>query len=136
MRELNTYLGEMEYDGLISDLTPKTRIGGRTIRRMAQATVLKRGTILARSSADGTVVVLGTEPADGETLTPDSILCDDVEVGTDADVIAAVYTAGCFNFERTHVADGYALTLADEDVLRKYGIVCKTALACDTADAD
>ncbi len=129
MKDLNTYLGEMEYDGLISDLTPKTEVGGRTLRKLAEAATLKRGTILARSSADGTVVVLGTDAAEGETLTPDSILCDDVEVGTDTDVTVAVYTAGCFNTAKTHVADGYAVTDADVDTLRKYGIVCKAALA-------
>ncbi len=129
MRDLNAKVGEMEYDGLVSDLTPKVEVRGGTIRKLAAATTLKRGTILAKSSKDNTLVVLGTAAADGETLTPDCILCTDVEVGTDADVSVAVYTAGCFDTNKVHVAEGYTITAADFDALRKYSIVFKAAFA-------
>ena len=129
MRNLNAKVGEMEYDGLVVDLVPEVEVRGGTIRKLAAATTLKRGTILAKSSKDNTLVVLGTEATDGETLTPDCILCDDTVVGTDADVSASVYTAGCFNTNRVHVADGYTISATDLDALRKYSIVFKAAFA-------
>ncbi len=129
MKNLNAKVGEMEYDGLVVDLVPEVEVRGGTIRKLAKETTLKRGTILAKSSKDNTLVVLGTEATDGETLTPDCILCDDTVVGTDADVSASVYTAGCFNTNRVHVADGYTISATDFDALRKYSIVFKAAFA-------
>lgn len=129
MRNLNAKVGEMEYDGLVVDLVPEVEVRGGTIRKLAAATTLKRGTILAKSSKDNTLVVLGTAATDGETLTPDCILCDDVAVGADADVSVSVYTAGCFNTNRVHVADGYTISATDFDALRKYSIVFKAAFA-------
>ena len=128
-RNLNAKVGEMEYDNLVVDLVPEVEVRGGTIRKLAEATTLKRGTILAKSSNDNTLVVLGTAAADGETLTPDCILCDDTKVGTDADVSVSVYTAGCFNTNRVHVAYGYTITEEDFDALRKYSIVFKAAFA-------
>ena len=132
MSELSRKVGEMEYDGLIADVTPKVR--GKTIRKMSAETTLTRGTILAMSSGtggDGKLVVLGTTAGSNETLTPDCILCDDIVVGTSEDVIATVYTAGCFNTAKTIVAEGYTMTSADYDSLRKYGIVFKAASAAN-----
>ena len=129
MKNLNAKVGEMEYDGLVVDLVPEVEVRGGTIRKLAKETTLKRGTILAKSSKDNTLVVLGTEATDGETLTPDCILCDDTVVGTDADVSVSVYTAGCFNTNRVHVADGYTISATDFDTLRKYSIVFKAAFA-------
>ena len=129
MKNLNAKVGEMEYDGLVVDLVPEVEVRGGTIRKLAKETTLKRGPILAKSSKDNTLVVLGTEATDGETLTPDCILCDDTVVGTDADVSVSVYTAGCFNTNRVHVADGYTISATDFDALRKYSIVFKAAFA-------
>ena len=124
---LSKKLGEMEYDGLVTDIIPETEVRGKTIRKMAAETVLKRGTILCMSGTDNKLVILGTTAADSETLTPDCILCDDVTVGTSDDVIATVYTAGCFNTDKVIVKSGYTITAADYDTLRKYGIVFKAA---------
>lgn len=130
MTNLSRKLGEMEYDGLVSDVTPKVEVRGKTIRKLSAETTLTRGTILAMSSGtggDGKLVVLGTTAGSNETLTPDCILCDDIVVGTSEDVIATVYTAGCFNTAKTIVATGYTMTSADYDSLRKYGIVFKAS---------
>lgn len=134
MSEISRKVGEMEYDGLIADVTPKVQVRGKTIRKMSAETTLTRGTILAMSSGtggDGKLVVLGTTAGSNETLTPDCILCDDIVVGTSEDVIATVYTAGCFNTAKTIVAEGYTMTSADYDSLRKYGIVFKAASAAN-----
>lgn len=120
MTELSKKIGDMEFDGLVTDLTPPVQVRGGTITKVAAATTYKRGTIFGRS-ADGTLAIY-----DG-TTTPDCILCDEVAVGTEADVNAAVYTAGCFDPGKVTVADGYTLTVSDIDGLRMRGIVFKAA---------
>ena len=134
MINLSKKLGDMNYDGLITDITPKTEVRGKTIRKLSAKSTLKRGTILAMSSGtagDGKLVILGTTAATNETLTPDCILCDDIEVGTTDDVIACVYTAGCFDSNKVTVKSGYTITAADFDALRKYNIVFKAASAAN-----
>ena len=133
MRELSRKLGEMEYDGLITGLTPPAQVGGGTIAKLAEAAVYKRGTLLAKSAQDGKLRILGTAPPTPEsgqtadTYTPDCILCDDTEVGTEEDVAVCVYTAGCFNPDKLIMADKYSLTQADTGKLRAYSIVLKAA---------
>ena len=123
---LSRKVGEMEYDGLVIGITPEVQVGGRTIRKTDAETVFERGTVFGKSSADNMLVVIGTEAAEGETITPDCILCDDITVGGE-DVIAVVYTAGCFDVNKIKVKDGYAMTEKDFDELRRYGIVFKAA---------
>lgn len=133
MQELSRKLGEMEFDGLITGLTPPKQVGGGTIAKLAEAAVYKRGTVLARSAQDGKLYILGTEPVAPEsgkaadTYTPDCILCDDTEVGTEEDVEACVYTAGCFAPDKLAFAEEYSLTQADIDKLRSYSIVLRAA---------
>lgn len=127
MIELSKKIGEVEFDGLITDLIPCTEVRGKVIRKLDAKATLVRGTMLAMSSTDSKLVVLGTEAAAGETLTPDCILCDDIEVGTADDVPAVVYTAGCFDPNKVVVAEGHTITAAEYDTLRKYSIVFKAA---------
>lgn len=125
--ELGKKLGEMAYDGLVTNLTPSVQVSGGTICKLGAEATYKRGTLLAKSAKDGKLYILGTTAASGDTLTPDCILCDETAVGTAADVPTAVYTAGCFDPEKVTVADGYTLTEADKDKLRERGIVFKAA---------
>ena len=134
MRELMNKAGETGQDNLIAGVFPPAEFTGVTIRALAKETVLARGTVLAKSSIDGKLVILGTEAAEAqaasggnpavpaETLTAAYILSDDTLVGTE-DVGAAAYRAGCFNTKALTVAEGYELTEADRDDLRKYRIV-------------
>lgn len=120
MKELNRKLGEMEYDGLITGLNPPVRFGGGLIAKLDTAATLKRGTLLGKD-ADGKLSVYGG------TGTPEGILCDDTEVGTDEDVPVVIYAAGCFDPEKVTVAEGYTLTQDDKDKLRTYSIIFKAA---------
>lgn len=132
MAELSKKLDEMSYDGLLTDITPKTEVRGRTIRKESSTeTTYPRGTVFAKSSVDNKLVILGSAAAQSETLTPDCILCDEITVGTSADVVATVYTAGCFDSEKVTVKSGYTMTAADLDALRKYNIVFKDAAAAN-----
>lgn len=128
MKNLSKNLGEMTFDGLIAGLVPEPQVGGGVIRKLSTAATLKRGTILAKSSGtagDGKLVVLGSAAATNETLTPDCILCDDIEVGTTDDESVAVYTAGCFATGKVTVASGHTISAGDLDNLRMRGIVLK-----------
>ena len=120
-RSLFSVIGEMNYDGLIADLEPAVTVGGATIRKLGSAATLKRGTILAMSSGsagDGKLVVLGNTAASNETLTPYGILCEDIDVGTAADVKASVYLSGAFDPDKVIVKASYDITAADIDALR------------------
>lgn len=120
MKELNQKLGEMEYDGLITGINPPVRVTGGTVAKLTEAATYVRGTALAKD-ADGKLVLLGAD------MTPDCILCDDTEIGTDEDTAVTVYVAGCFDPNRLTLAEGYELTEADKDKFRTYGIVFKAA---------
>ena len=108
MINLSEKIGEMTFDGLITDIKPAPEVRG-----------------------DGKLVMLGTAAGSNETLTPDCILCDDIEVGTDADEKVAVYTAGCFDIGKVTVAASYTITEGDKDNLRMRGIVFKAAAAAN-----
>ncbi len=123
-------IGEMNYDGLISDITPAAVVTGAIIRKeSAEKAVYARGTVFAKSSVDSKLVILGTAASDGETLEAYAILTDDVEVDASADVSATFYIAGCFDLAKCAVKTDYAITEADKDALRKYGIIFKNASA-------
>lgn len=131
MINLSEKLGEMTFDGLITDIKPAPEVRGGVIRNLSAAATLKRGTILAKSSGDGKLVVLGSTAKENETLTPDCILCDDIDVGTAADEKVAVYTAGCFDIGKVTVSARYTITESDKDNLRMRGIVFKAAAAAN-----
>jgi hypothetical protein len=114
----------------VTDLYPPVIVRSGIIRKLGDATTLKRGTILAKSSGtagDGKLVILGTTAAANETLTPDCILTDDIDVGISADVTGTVYYGGCFDFAKCAVASGYTVTESDKDALREKGILFKNA---------
>ena len=124
-KHLNDKIGSMEYDKLIAGMTPPPKVASGVITKLATAATYPRGTILCRSSGtggDGKLKILGTTAGSNETLTPDCILCDDEDIGTDADANVAVYVMGCFNEDALTVDDEYPITQADKDTLRERGI--------------
>ena len=114
----------MEYDGLIAGLNPAAVVGGGTLAALAAEAEYKRGAVLAKSAQTGQLYILGSTAAEGDTLTPDCILCDDTKIGATAQT-TAVYLAGCFNPDKLAMADGHTLTEADKDKLRERGIFLK-----------
>ena len=120
MKELNEKVGSVEYDDLINAGTPELDVCSVTVAGLEAETVLKRGTVLAVK--DGKAAVLAEGNGDASY-----IVADDTTVGaTDTNVVA--YRAGHFNRNKLIVAEGYALTSADEDALRQRGILLDTAL--------
>ena len=119
-------LGAVSYDGLISGITPEPKVTGGTIRKLAAAGTLVRGTILAKSSGsagDGKLVIFGTTAATNETLTADCVLAEDIDVGTANDENALVFIQGFFNEDALILKSGASLTEADRDALRVRNII-------------
>lgn len=124
-KHLNDKVGSMEYDKLIAGMAPPPKVSSGVITKLATAATYPRGTVLCRSSGtggDGKLKILGTSAVENETLTPDCILCDDEDIGTDADVNVAVYVMGCFNEDALTVGEEHDITQADKDALRERGI--------------
>lgn len=128
MQNLSRKLGEVSYDNLFAGAIPAARPAGGVIRKGSAKATYKRGTVLAKSSIDAKLVILGTEAAEKEVLEPYGILCDDVEVGTTEDEPCVIYAEGNFNSNSLIVATDYTITEQDKDTLRKYGIVLSAAM--------
>ncbi len=122
--ELLKKLGAVSADNLIAGTDPALRVGTGKLRKNTGA--LKRGTVLAKSSKDGTLVILGTaassSESDSEVLEPYGILTDDITVPEDEDVNTTIYIGGLFNTNKIILKKSYQMTEADKDTLRKYGI--------------
>ena len=58
--DLYRNVGEMTYDGLITDIIPAPIVRGGTIAALGAEATLKRGTIMAKNSA-GKLIVLGSD---------------------------------------------------------------------------
>lgn len=121
-------VGEIGQDNLIAGLFPRAFTMG--IKVAAGEGVLKRGTILT-AKEDGSYVICGKKVTSGEGesaqdttyVNPSAILLADVDAsGTEA-VTAVAYRSGNFNPDEVIVAEGYTLTAADKDTLRKYDII-------------
>ena len=115
------------HDGLIAAPWPPADVFHITVRKLDAAATLKRGTLLDLSSGsggDGKYVIHGTSAgAANETLTPNCILAEDVEVGTEADVTALAYRTGHFCENKLIVASGASIDASDKEALRDVGIL-------------
>ena len=120
---------EFNGDGVEDDFT-LTEKGGKIIGvkvGTSDATVIAynefTGVVtLSAAPAAGTKNVVVTYEI-GEASVPSMILADDVDVGTAEDAVAVGYRSGNFNPAAIIVAEGYTLTDADLDALRKYDII-------------
>ena len=107
-------VGEIGQDNLIAKLFPPAETFGVTIP--AGAGVLARGTVLALNGEAYAVLSAAT------TGKANCILADDVDA-TEADAVGVAYRTGHFNTNALIVADGYTMTVADKEELRKGGIL-------------
>lgn len=131
-QRLDKDLGACVPDNLINNNTPAADVFSVTVRKVDAAVTLKRGTVLALSggtAGDGKLVVLGTEASKDEALAANCVLAEDIEVGTAADATALAYRTGHFNRNKLIVKSGYTLKAADEEELRKCGILLSDAFA-------
>ena len=106
-------VGEIAQDNLIAGIYPPAMVTG--IKIAAGQGELLRGTVLAQSD-DGCVVLSAATTGKAAY-----ILTDDVDATEEVSTTA--YYTGNFNTAALVLAEGYELTGADRDELRKYGIV-------------
>jgi hypothetical protein len=114
------------HDGLIAAPFPPADVFHITVRKLAAAATLKRGTLLdlsTGSGGDGKYVIHGTNAGANETLTANCILAEDVDVGTAADVTALAYRTGHFIEGKLIIADGATLASGAKEALRDVGIL-------------
>lgn len=114
-KNLCNKVGECSVDNLIAKIHPATETFGVTIT--AGAGLLKRGTVLALNDNAYSVLASAT------TGKANCILADDVDATGDAPVVAVAYRCGHFNRKALTVTEGYTMTTADIEELRKGGIL-------------
>lgn len=113
-------IGSCTTDNLIAKLYPPV---DAFIVALTTPGAYARGTVLCLES-DGTYSVMGASTSgDGDnkelTGTPAAVLADDT---ASTDTTASAYRSGHFYRNKMIVAEGYTMTDADEDNLRRAGI--------------
>ncbi len=114
-----------------------TTVEAKTFTVTAKPSVINSvkvaGSAVTISSYDATTgnITLAAAPAAGtenvvayytdDVMVPYGILCDNTAIGIAADVVAAVYVAGCFDPGSLTVDEDYTMTTADKDALRNGG---------------
>lgn len=120
-KNLNESLGTVGYDALFVANIPEGDV--LTVTMAAAATPIKRGTVITSTPGGTNFAPLGAAATATNAL---YILADDVD--TSESTVAIAYRTGHFNRAALIVAEGYSLTAADEEVLRKSGILLSDAL--------
>lgn len=126
-------VGSIGQDNLIAKPFPRAIPFG--VKIAAGQGQLKRGAVLALGE-DGTYTLLGADKATGEdagsgesvaatatTGKANCVLADDVDASGEEAVTAVAYRTGHLNSRALIVAEGYTLTQADKEELRKGGIL-------------
>ncbi|MDE6837187.1 MAG: head decoration protein [Acutalibacter sp.] len=108
--------GSIGQDNLIAKPFPRAIPFG--VKVAAGQGQLKRGAVLVLGE-DGSYTVL-TEATTGKA---NCVLADDVDASGEAAVTAVAYRTGHLNIKALIVAEGYTLTQADKEELRKGGIL-------------
>lgn len=133
-KRLDENLGAVGYDGLIVSNDPvadvvtvelQAAISGGTEDSPTSTPVgvVKRGTVITGTPGGNDFVALAAAASGSKAL---YVLADDVD--TAVDTIGTAYRTGHFARNKLIVAAGYTLTAADEEALRKSGILLSDAL--------
>jgi hypothetical protein len=119
-KALNETLGTVGYDKLFVENIPEADVV--TVKLVA-AGVVKRGTVLSGTPGGADFAALSAAASAEKAL---YVLAEDCD--TAEDVVGIAYRTGHFNRNALIVGSGYTLTAADEEVLRKSGILLADAL--------
>ena len=118
-KKLNETIGAVEYDGIINSACHTDVV---TVQIAAGNGALKRGTIVTGTAGGALAPVAAALKAENGTY----ILTDDIDA-TNA-TVATAYRTGHFNRNMLIINGSYALTAADEEVLRAAGILLSDAI--------
>lgn len=122
-KRLDENLGAVDYDGLIVSNTPIADVVSVSVA--ASNGVLKRGTIVTGTPGGDLAPLSAAAEATNATY----ILSDDIDTGTGSAVVAMAYRTGHFARNKLTTDGSYTLTAADEEIMRKSGILLSDALS-------
>ena len=119
-KALNESLGTFGYDNLFVENIPEADVV--TVKMTAKG-VVKRGSVLSGTPGGADFAVLAAAASAEKAL---YVLAEDCD--TTADAVGIAYRTGHFNRNALIVGEGYTLSAADEEILRKSGILVADAL--------
>ncbi len=119
-KALNESLGTVNTDHLFVEHLPVADV---VAVKLVTAGVVKRGTVLTGTPGGADFAALAAAASTEKAL---FVLAEDCDTAIDA--VGIAYRTGHFNRNALIVADGYTLTAADEEILRKSGILLADAL--------
>ena len=118
-KKLNENLGAVEFDAIINSACPADVV---TVQLKAGSGVLKRGTVVTGANGGELSPVAAALSATNGTY----ILAEDTDVSVAT--VATAYRTGHFNRNKLITNGSYALTAADEVILRAAGILLSDAI--------
>ena len=118
-KRLNETIGTVEYDGIINSACHADVV---TVKIAGGNGVLKRGTIVTGTAGGA----LAPASAAISAVNGAYILTDDIDATNET--VATAYRTGYFNRNKLITNGSYALTAADEEVLRAAGILLSDAI--------
>lgn len=121
-KRLDENLGAVDYDGLIVSNTPVADVVSVSVA--ASNGILKRGTIVTGTPGGELKPLSAAAVATNATY----ILSDDTDTGTGSAVVAMAYRTGHFARNKLTTDGSYTLTAADEEIMRKSGILLSDAI--------
>ena len=119
-KRLDENIGTVEYDGLIVSNVPVADVV--TVKLAAGTGVLKRGTVVTGAADAELAPAAAALVATNGTF----VLTDDIDI-TEA-TVATAYRTGHFARNKLTTDGTYALTAADEEILRNAGILLSDAI--------
>ncbi len=119
-KALNETLVTIGFDNLFVENIPEADV---VTVKLTAAGVVKRGTVLSGTPGGADFAVLSAAASVEKAL---YVLAEDCD--TAEDTVGIAYRTGHFNRNALIVGDSYALTAADEEILRKSGILLADAL--------
>ena len=121
-KRLDENLGAVDYDGLIVSNTPVADVVSVSVA--SSNGILKRGTIVTGTPGGELTPLSAAAVATNATY----ILSDDTDTGTGSAVVAMAYRTGHFARNKLTTDGSYTLTAADEEIMRKSGILLSDAI--------
>ena len=118
-KRLNETIGAVEYDGIINGACHADVV---TVQIAAGNGILKRYTVVTGTAGGSLAPVSAALKPENGTY----IIADDVDATGAA--VATAYRTGHFNRNKLITNGSYALTAADEEVLRAAGILLSDAI--------
>ena len=126
MANLNAKIGDMTYDGLVTDIKPAVIVEGGVIAHGLAEANFKRGTLLEKG-ADGKLVIFGTNPGgeiteefNGDGATTTFTLAAEVKPVQVTAVVGTTETAVTYNAQTGVVTFGTAPAAGTKNVKISY----------------